>query len=93
MYAGHTHTLYVLRGYQCSGCNKRYREFWEAFDWAVKNKDFDIMFSIEEHFENDARAISQKFAVLHARIQSSKCAGAQNRHPEQQVREQQVRSC
>ena len=86
MYAGHTHTLYVLRGYQCSGCNKRYREFWEAFDWAVDNKDFDAMFSIEEHFENDARAISQKFAVLRARIQSSKCAGAENRHPEQQVR-------
>ena len=86
MYAGHTHTLYVLRGYQCSACYRRYRELLEAFDWAVKIKDFDIMFSIEEHFENDARAISQKFAVLRARIQSSKCAGAQNRHREQQVR-------
>ena len=64
MYAGHTHTLYVLRGYKCSGCNKRYRGQWEAFNWAVRNKKFNAMFEIEELFEHDIRAITSKFKSM-----------------------------
>lgn len=64
MYAGHSHTLYVVRGYQCSACYRRYREFWEAFDWAVEKKDYETMFSIEEWFECDFRAITSKFKSM-----------------------------
>ena len=64
MYAGHSHTLYVHRGYQCSACYRRYREFWEAFDWAVEKKDAETMFSIEEWFECDIRAITSKFKFM-----------------------------
>lgn len=64
MYAGHSHTLYVVRGYQCSACYRRYREFWEAFDWAVEKKDSETMFLIEEWFECDIRAITSKFKSM-----------------------------
>tara|TARA_B100001758_G_C18397302_1_gene606767 strand:+ start:1320 stop:1907 length:588 start_codon:yes stop_codon:yes gene_type:complete len=64
MYAGHSRTLYVVRGYQCSACYRRYREFWEAFDWAVEKKDTETMFSIEEWFECDIRAITSKFKSI-----------------------------
>ena len=64
MYTGNTHTLYVLNGYQCSACYRRYREHWEAFDWAVEKGDFDTVLDIEEWFEFDILSITRKFKSM-----------------------------
>ena len=64
LYPGHTKTVHVLRGFQCTPCGHRYRELWKAFDFAVDNKDFELMHAVEEYFEKDGLAVQQKIQHL-----------------------------